>query len=112
MKTNASRHANLNAFFAERTATFGEKPALTCLGHSLSYRELDRHATDFAGFLQNSLGLAPGDRIAIQLPNLLQYPVIVMAAMKMGLVVVNTNPLYSRRELDHQSSDEIGRAHV
>ncbi|HLS99758.1 MAG: AMP-binding protein [Porticoccaceae bacterium] len=112
MKTNASRHANLNAFFAERTATFGEKPALTCLGHSLSYRELDRHATDFAGFLQNSLGLAPGDRIAIQLPNLLQYPVIVMAAMKVGLVVVNTNPLYTRRELDHQFSDAGVRAVV
>ena len=112
MKTNASSQANLNAFFSERATTFADKPAFTCLGHSLRYRELERHATDFAGFLQNTLGLEPGDRLAIQLPNLLQYPVIVMAAMKVGLVVVNTNPLYTRRELDHQFSDAGVRAVV
>ncbi|MCK9467991.1 MAG: AMP-binding protein [Porticoccaceae bacterium] len=110
IKTNASKQANLKDFFAERAATFADKPALTCLGHTLSYREVDQHASELAGFLQNTLSLQPGDRIAIQLPNLLQYPVAVMAAMKVGLVVVNTNPLYTRRELEHQLSDAEVRA--
>ncbi|MFA5493835.1 MAG: AMP-binding protein [Porticoccaceae bacterium] len=105
MKTNASKHANLNDFFNDRVRLFADKPAVTCLGHTLSYREVDAYASDFAGFLQNTLGLVPGDRLAIQLPNLLQYPVVVMAAIKVGVVVVNTNPLYTRRELDHQLSD-------
>ncbi len=112
MKTNASQHANLKDFFADRVAAFADKPAFTCLGHTLTYREVDAHASDFAGFLQNGLGLVPGDRIAVQLPNLLQYPVVVMAAMKVGVVVVNTNPLYTRRELDHQLSDAGVRAVV
>ncbi|HEY8386493.1 MAG TPA: AMP-binding protein [Porticoccaceae bacterium] len=112
IRTHASKQANLKDFFAERVATFADKPALTCLGHTLTYREVDQYASDFAGFLQNTLGLQPGDRIAIQLPNLLQYPVIVMAAMKVGLVVVNTNPLYTQRELEHQLSDAGVRAVV
>lgn len=95
----------LRDFFEQRCADYADKIAFTCLGHSLRYADLDRHATALAVFLQSDLGLEPGDRIAIQLPNLLQYPVAVVAAIRAGLVVVNTNPLYTERELSHQLRD-------
>ena len=81
------------------------KPAFSCLGQTLSYGEIDQLSRRLASYLQKSLKLKAGDRIAIQLPNLIQYPVAVIAAMKLGLVVVNTNPMYSARELVHQLSD-------
>src|SRR5690606_11810303 len=77
----------------------------TCLGKSLSYGDLDVLSTRFAGYLRRHAGLLPGDRIAIQMPNLLQYPVAVLGALRAGLVVVNTNPLYSPNELEHQLRD-------
>lgn len=81
------------------------KPAFSCLGQTLSYGEIDQLSRRLASYLQKILKLKAGDRIAIQLPNLIQYPVAVIAAMKLGLVVVNTNPMYSARELVHQLSD-------
>ena len=81
------------------------KPAFSCLGQTLSYGEIDQLSRRLASYLQKTLKLKAGDRIAIQLPNLIQYPVAVIAAMKLGLVVVNTNPMYSARELVHQLSD-------
>ena len=80
-------------------------PAFSCLGQTLSYGEIDQLSRRLASYLQKTLKLKAGDRIAIQLPNLIQYPVAVIAAMKLGLVVVNTNPMYSARELVHQLSD-------
>ena len=81
------------------------KPAFSCLGQTLSYGEIDQLSRRLASYLQKKLKLKAGDRIAIQLPNLIQYPVAVIAAMKLGLVVVNTNPMYSVRELVHQFKD-------
>ena len=81
------------------------KPAFSCLGQTLSYGEIDQISRRLASYLQKKLKLKAGDRIAIQLPNLIQYPVAVIAAMKLGLVVVNTNPMYSARELVHQLND-------
>ncbi len=93
-----SQPDTLGEFFADIMARYGDKPALTCLGRTLSYKALDEASTRVAQYLHFRLGLQAGDRLAIQLPNLLQYPVVVLAAFKLGLVVVNTNPLYTDRE--------------
>ncbi len=87
---------------------YPEKIAFSGLGQKLTYSDLARLSDDFAAYLQSHTNLEPGDRIAIQLPNILQYPVVVIGALKAGLVVVNTNPLYTPRETEHQFND----AHV
>lgn len=84
---------------------FADSPAFTCLGHTLSFSDLDRLSAHFAAYLQEQTSLQPGDRIAIQLPNVLQYPVALLGAMRAGFVVVNTNPLYTAREIKHQLQD-------
>jgi long-chain acyl-CoA synthetase len=84
---------------------FGDKPAFHNLGRSLSFNELDRLSRDFAAFLQGLAGVVPGDRVAIMLPNLLQYPVVLFGILRAGLTVVNVNPLYTARELDLQLKD-------
>lgn len=90
---------------------FGSRTAFSCMGASLSYARLDQLSRNFAAYLQDQ-GLVPGDRIAVQLPNTLQYPVVVLGALRAGLVVVNTNPLYTARELAHQFNDSGARALV
>jgi len=89
----------------ESVKKYGNCVAYENLGAQLTYRELDEKAHAFAAYLQNVAGLQPGDRIAIQLPNLLQYPVVLFGALKAGLVVVNTNPLYTVPEMVHQFND-------
>ncbi|MCJ8275244.1 MAG: AMP-binding protein [Bdellovibrionales bacterium] len=84
---------------------FSEKAAFSNMGIDLTYSEVDRLSDYFASFLQNQCGLKPGDRIAIQMPNLLQFPVALFGAIKAGLIVVNTNPLYTEREMEHQFTD-------
>jgi long-chain acyl-CoA synthetase len=91
--------------WTEAVSDSSSKPAFTCLGQTLSYGEIDQLARRVASYLQKRLKLQAGDRIAIQLPNLIQYPVVAIAAMKLGLVIVNTNPMYSVRELVHQFND-------
>ncbi|NQD95997.1 long-chain fatty acid--CoA ligase, partial [Pseudomonas sp. CrR25] len=82
------------------------------LGKTLSYGELYQLSGAFAAYLQQHTDLQPGDRIAVQLPNLLQYPIVVFGAMRAGLVVVNTNPLYTAREMEHQFNDAGAKALV
>lgn len=84
---------------------FAYKDAFTHMGATLTYAELDSYATKLAAYLQNCTTLEPGDRIGIQLPNTLQYPIAVLAAFKVGLVIVNTNPLYTAAETLHQFND-------
>ena len=98
--------------FHESCKRFGDKPAFSNMGRTISYRELDQYSAAFAAFLQNETDLEPGDRIAVQMPNLLQYPVAVFGAMRAGLVVVNTNPLYTTREMTHQFNDSGAKALV
>jgi long-chain acyl-CoA synthetase len=86
--------------------------AYECMGVELSYDALDRHTQDFASYLQNVLGLNRGDRVAIMMPNLLQYPITLFGILRAGLVVVNVNPLYTPRELEHQLNDSGARAIV
>lgn len=91
---------------------FADKPAFSCMGQTLTFNDLDRLSANFAAWLQNETRLQPGDRIAIQLPNVLQFPVAVFGAMRAGLVVVNTNPLYTEREMAHQFKDSGAKAIV
>jgi len=91
---------------------FPDRPAYTCMGTTLTYRDVDDLSMQFARYLQNSLGLIKGERIAIMLPNILQYPVVLCGAFRAGLVVVNVNPLYTPRELKHQLSDSGARCIV
>ncbi|MEN9464527.1 MAG: hypothetical protein RL217_708 [Pseudomonadota bacterium] len=91
---------------------FADRPAFTCLGQVLTYGELNEKSAAFAAYLQNETSLKQGDRIAVQLPNILQYPVVVFGAMRAGLIVVNTNPLYTEREMEHQFNDSGAKALV
>ncbi len=84
---------------------FADLPAYSNMGASLSFAELEQHSRDFAAYLQNSLGLNKGDRVAIMMPNLLQYPVALFGVLRAGLVVVNVNPQYTATELAHQLKD-------
>ncbi len=98
--------------FESSCREYADSPAFTCMKHTLTYRELDRHSARFAAYLQQFTSLQPGDRIAIQLPNILQYPVAVFGAIRAGMVVVNTNPLYTAHELTHQLNDSGAKALV
>lgn len=89
-----------------------DRPAFSNMGVTLSYSDLERYSAAFAAWLQHHTDLQPGDRIAIQMPNLLQYPVAVFGALRAGLIVVNTNPLYTAREMRHQFQDSGARALV
>ncbi|MEL7451318.1 MAG: AMP-binding protein [Pseudomonadota bacterium] len=91
----------LESVFSE----FASRPAFSNLGKTLSYQELESLSGQFASWLQNGAGLQPGDRVALMMPNSLQYAVALVAALRAGLVVVNVNPLYTPRELKHQLND-------
>ena len=91
---------------------YADRPAYTNMGTSISYRDLDRLSMQFACYLQDSLGLMRGERVAIMLPNVLQYPVALCGIFRAGLVVVNVNPLYTARELEHQLKDSGARCIV
>lgn len=84
---------------------YRQSPAFYCLGKTITYNELDQLTNDFASYLQHELKLQKGDRIAIMLPNILQYPIVMFGALKAGLVIVNVNPLYTADELIHQLND-------
>lgn len=96
---------NLVELFENSFNLYKDRPAFTCMGKTMTYGELDRLSLAFAAYLQKSLGLRKGDRIAIQLPNVLQYPIALYGALRVGLIVVNTNPLYTPREMKHQFTD-------
>src|SRR6267154_65305 len=91
--------------FESSSKKYHDSVAYENLGGKLTYGEVDKLSTDFAAYLQKDLGLKKGDRIAIQMPNLLQFPVAFIGALKAGLIVVNTNPLYTAREMEHQFKD-------
>ncbi|WP_342244832.1 long-chain-fatty-acid--CoA ligase FadD2 [Pseudomonas sp. OTU5201] len=98
--------------FERSCKKFADRPAFSNLGVTLTYAELDRLSAAFAAYLQKNTDLAPGDRIAVQMPNVLQYPIAVFGALRAGLIVVNTNPLYTAREMRHQFKDAGVRALV
>ena len=108
---DAAAYPTLVALFEESCRRFADRPAYHNLGVSLSFRDLERLSGQFAAYLQG-LGLARGERVALMMPNLLQYPVALFGALRAGLVVVNTNPLYTPRELRHQLRDSGARCIV
>jgi long-chain acyl-CoA synthetase len=91
---------------------YADKPAFHNLGRSISYAELERQSRAFAAFLQGLPGMAKGERVAIMMPNLLQYPVALFGILRAGMTVVNVNPLYTPRELEHQLKDSGAKAIV
>ena len=102
---NVQAYSSLIAMFEETCARFPQRPAFSSFGRKLSYAELDTRSARFAAFLSGELKLGKGDRVAIMLPNLLQYPVALFGALRAGCTVVNVNPLYTARELEHQLRD-------
>mgnify|MGYP000108942774 CR=1 FL=1 len=102
---NVHSFVSLKEMLEQCCEKFRTRPAFTNMGVSLSYDEIDRFSRDFGAYLQQRLGLQKGERVAIMLPNLLQYPVALFGALRIGLVVVNVNPLYTARELQRQLVD-------
>ena len=89
---------------------FSSQNAFHCMGKDLTYAEIDHLSQDFASYLDNKLGLKKGDRVALMLPNILQYPIALFGILRAGMVVVNVNPLYTPRELEHQLKDSGAKA--
>jgi len=102
---NPDEFASLPAMMHHLVARYGDAPCFTNFGITLSYRDVEIRSRDFAAWLQNVAGLVHGERIALMMPNLLQYPLAIFGAMRAGLTVVNTNPLYTAHELQHQLRD-------
>ncbi|MFK3771318.1 long-chain-fatty-acid--CoA ligase FadD1 [Pseudomonas sp. NPDC089406] len=109
---NPDEFPNIQAVLKQSCQRFADKPAFSNLGKTITYGELYTLSGAFAAWLQQHTDLKPGDRIAVQLPNVLQYPVAVFGAMRAGLIVVNTNPLYTAREMEHQFNDSGAKALV
>jgi long-chain acyl-CoA synthetase len=109
---DASEFSSIRAVFDESVRRFRDLPAFTNMGRTITYAELDRLSRDFGAWLQEGARLAPGARVAIMSPNLLQYPVALFGALRAGFVVVNCNPLYTPRELEHQLKDSGAEAIV
>ena len=104
--------ASLRDIFEEACAAHRHAPAFSNMGATLSYAQLDELSRAFAAWLQQKSGLAPGDRVALMMPNILQYPIALFGVLRAGMVVVNTNPLYTARELEHQLIDSGAKAIV
>ncbi len=107
-----SAYASVAAVLEESFQRFRERPAFANFGKVLSYGQIDALSRQFAGYLTGTLKLGKGDRIAIMMPNVLQYPIALFGALRAGLVVVNTNPMYTARELKHQLEDSGAKAIV
>ncbi len=109
---DSEKYSSLVELLEECFHKYQDMIAYENIGSKLTFRQLDKLSYNFANYLQQKLGLKKGDRIAIQMPNLMQYPVVLFGAMRAGLVIVNTNPLYTPREMQHQFNDSGARAIV
>jgi|SRR6056297_204035 len=111
-EVDLNKYKSMVDVFEQSVKKFADRPAFSAVGATLTYRDLDTQSRNFAAWLQNKTDLKPGDRIAVQMPNVSQYPVVVFGAMRAGLIVVNTNPLYTTREMEHQFNDSGAKALV
>ena len=109
---NPDKFSSLIDFTEQRLSKFANNTSFINMGKAITYKELDELSENFAAFLQNHTNLKKGDRIGIQMPNLLQYPIALFGAMRAGLVVVNINPLYTAKEMQHQLNDSGAKAIV
>lgn len=103
---------SLNDIFDQTVQNYADNPAYVNMGCSLTYGEIDEKSRAFAAYLQNELKLTKGDRVALMMPNLLQYPIALFGALRAGMIIVNVNPLYTPRELKHQLNDSGAKAIV
>jgi len=101
---DVNEYASVRELFEESVAKYAARPAFSCMGKSITFAELDTLSAAFGGWLQG-IGCKKGARVAIMMPNILQYPVCVFGALRVGCTVVNVNPLYTARELEHQLHD-------
>ncbi len=104
-------YPSIIALIDDTCKKYGKKPAFSCMGKEMTFEEVDRLSTQFGAYLQ-SRGLEPGDKIGLMMPNLLQYPIALFGALRAGLIIVNTNPLYTPREMRHQFTDSGVKAVV
>ena len=111
-EVDLSAYSSVTDVIDQSCERYRKLPAFECMGTQLSYDDIDRLSQDFASYLQNVLQLHKGDRVAVMMPNLLQYPVAIFGILRAGMVVVNVNPLYTPRELEHQLKDSGARAIV
>ena len=102
---DADRFRSTAEIWLDACRKFAERPAYSNMGAVLTYGEMDRLTASVAGYLRDRLQLAQGDRVAVMMPNLLQYPIVLFGALRAGMTVVNVNPLYTARELQHQLRD-------
>lgn len=109
---NPDEYSSIVELVDESVQRFADRPAYTSMGRTIDYAEYDRLSRCFAAYLQEVAGLRKGDRIALMMPNVLQYPIALYGALRAGLTVVNTNPLYTTRELEHQLKDSGAKAIV
>src|SRR5262249_23994391 len=109
---NPDQYSSLRELLDLSCERFADLDAYSSLGRTMKYREYEKLARDFAAWLQNAADLKRGDRIALMMPNILQYPIALYGALRAGLTVVNTNPLYTARELEHQLVDSGAKAVV
>lgn len=109
---NVDQYSSLIDMFETAVAKYADQPAFINMGATLTYRKLEERSRAFAAYLQNELKLQKGDRVALMMPNLLQYPIALFGILRAGMVVVNVNPLYTPRELKHQLIDSGAKAIV
>ncbi|MEN9834480.1 MAG: hypothetical protein RL011_673, partial [Pseudomonadota bacterium] len=109
-ESNLSQWRSLTEMLEQACSKYSDSIALTCLGTDMTFRQFDRLASQLASYLQNDLGMKKGDRLAIMLPNVMQFPIAFYAAQKIGVICVNTNPLYTPREMRHQFKDSGAKA--
>ncbi len=109
---DVNEYKSLGDVFNKSVKAFSNRPAYTNLGNTLTFNDLDELTRAFGAYLTHHAGLKKGDRIAIMMPNLMQYPIALFGALRAGLIVVNTNPLYTERELEHQLNDSGATAIV
>ncbi|MGQ8815935.1 long-chain-fatty-acid--CoA ligase FadD [Serratia sp. NA_13] len=109
---DADRYSSLVEMFENAVQRYADQPAFMNMGEVMTYRKLEERSRAFAAYLQNELGLQKGDRVALMMPNLLQYPIALLGILRAGMVVVNVNPLYTPRELEHQLNDSGASAIV
>ncbi|MEO7068117.1 MAG: AMP-binding protein [Rhodanobacter sp.] len=109
---DVNQYASVPAVMEEAFQRFHDRPAYANFGHQLTYGEIDTLSRQFAGYLTGVLKLVKGDRVSIMMPNVLQYPIVLFGTLRAGLIVVNTNPMYTARELKHQLKDSGAKAIV
>jgi len=101
---DVDQYSTLVDYVKDRCETYAKRPAFACMGKTMTFKEIDKLSDRLGAYLHHR-GLVPGDRVALMMPNLLQYPIALFACLKAGLTIVNTNPLYTPREMEHQFVD-------